>query len=163
MRLRTWRAFTLVEILVVLALLALVVSALLPATGAWLRGAGGETAEDTALDTMQEIRRQAVLSGRTVTLRFDALRGALVWTDGIRTSRRALTGPVVTVDFLRPGGGAILLGGQLVETSPVREMNFYPDGTCDGIRVQLRPADGTPRVTPIDPWTCAPVLEAKQP
>jgi len=157
------RAFTLIEILVVLALLALVTAALLPAGGALLRDARRESAEDTTLDVLQEVRRQAVLSGREVTLGFAAESHALVWTDGVQTGRREFARPDVTVDFLRPSGRAILLGGQLVETNAVKQMKFYADGTCDTIRLQWRQADRIAHVIAIDPWTCAPALVAANP
>lgn len=150
--------FTLVEVILVLALLVLIIAVLLPAAGSLLRGARGETAEETALAVLQDARRQAVLSGREVALRYAPAEHALVWTDGVQDGRRVFEDGNVTVEFLRPGGGAILLGGQLVEADPVDEMKFYADGSCELIRLQLRPADAAPRVIPIDPWTCAPVL-----
>jgi type II secretory pathway pseudopilin PulG len=150
--------FTLVEVILVLALLVLIISVLLPAAGTLLRGARGETAEETALTVLQDARRQAVISGREVALRYEPAEHALVWTDGVQDGRRVLEQENVTVEFLRPGGGAILLGGQLVEADPVDEMKFYADGSCDLIRLQLRATDAAPRVISIDPWTCAPVL-----
>src|SRR5882757_4199684 len=151
-------AFTLVEVILVLALLVLIIAVLLPAAGSLLRGAHGETAEETALAVLQDARRQAVLSGREVALRYAPAEHALVWTDGEHDGRRVFEDAAVAVEFLRPSAGAILLGGQLVETDPVDEMTFYADGSCDMIRLQLRAADAAPRVIPIDPWTCAPVL-----
>jgi len=151
-------AFTLVEVILVLALLVLITSVLLPAAGSLLRGSRGEAAEETVLAVLQDARRQAVLSGREVALRYAPAEHALVWTDGVHDGRRVLEDAAVAVEFLRPSAGAILLGGQLVETDPVDEMTFYADGSCDMIRLQLRAADAAPRVIPIDPWTCAPVL-----
>lgn len=148
--------FTIVEAVLVLALVVLIVSVLLPAAGSLLRGMHGETAEETVLSTLQDARRQAVVSGREVALRFEPAERALVWTDGVQTGRRGLGEGGVTVEFLRPGAASVLLGGQLVETDPVAELRFYADGSCDLIRLQLRRADAAPRVIPIDPWTCAP-------
>jgi len=150
--------FTLVEVVLVLALLALVISVLLPAAGALLRGVPGETPEETVLEAVQDARRQAVLSGREVTLRYEPAPPALAWTDGVQQGDRAFGVGRVLVEFLRPGAGVILLGGQLVGTDPVAEMKFYTDGTCDQLHVQVRAADAAPRVIPLDPWTCAPVL-----
>lgn len=150
--------FTLVEVILVLALLVLITSVLLPAAGSLLRGSRGETAEETVLAVLQDARRQAVISGREVDLRYAPAEHALVWTDGVQDGRRIFEAGNVTVEFLRPDGGAILLGGRLVEADPVDDMKFYADGSCDMIRLQLRVADTAPRVIPIDPWTCAPVL-----
>src|SRR5258708_7424700 len=137
-------AFTLVEVILVLALLVLIIAVLLPAAGSLLRGSRGETAEETACAVLQDARRQAVLSGREVALHYEPAEHALVWTDGVLSGRRAFAEGGVMVEFLRPGGGAILLGGQLVEADPVGEMKFYPDGSCEVIRLQLRAADAAP-------------------
>jgi len=147
----------------VLALLVLITSVLLPAAGSLLRGSRGEAAEETVLAVLQDARRQAVLSGRDVALHYEPPENALAWTDGVQAGRRVFEEGHVTVEFLRPSGGAVLLGGQLVEADPVAEMKFYADGSCDLIRLQLRTADGAPRVIPIDPWTCAPVLASTSP
>lgn len=152
--------FTLVEVILVLALLVLIISVLLPAAGTMLRGSRGETAEETVLAVLQDARRQAVLSGREVALHYEPAEHALVWTDGVQEDRRVFEEGNMTVEFLRPGAGAVLLGGQLVETEPVDGMRFYADGSCDLIRLQLRAAEAAPRVIPIDPWTCAPMLAA---
>lgn len=158
LRFRARAAFTLVEVILVLALLVLIVAVLLPAGGALWRGAQGETAEETMLSVLQDARRQAVIFGREVVLRYEPAEHALVWTDGVQVSRRVFAKENLKVEFLRPGAEAILLGGQLVRTDPVGEMLFYADGTCDLIHLQLRATDAVPRVIPIDPWTCAPVL-----
>lgn len=155
--------FTLVEILLVLALLVLSLTVMLPATGSLLRGAQHETAEETALAILQDARRQAVLAGREVELTYEPVAHRFVWTDGTQTGRRPVADPGLAVEFLRPReGAAILLGGQLVETNPVPSLRFYADGTCDPVRLQLRATDAAPRVVVIDPWTCAPVLEERK-
>lgn len=151
------RAFTLVEVLLVLALLALIVSIMLPAGGALLRDARETSFEGTVLAAVQDARREAVLTGREVELRHETATRTLVWSDGRRTRQVPLPGPAAAVEFLRPRGGAVLLGGRLVETDPVARLRFYPDGTCDAVRLQLRPAGADPRVIPLDPWTCTPV------
>ncbi len=55
---------------------------------------------------------------------------------------------------------AVLVGGRQVETSLLPAMRFYPDGTCDPVRLQLRLPVGVVRLMAIDPGTCAPGLEA---
>src|SRR5882672_11452736 len=83
-----YRAFTLIEIIVVLALLTLIIAVLLPAAGSLLRGSRGETAEETVLAVLQDARRQAVLSGRDVALHYEPPEHALAWTDGVQAGRR---------------------------------------------------------------------------
>lgn len=155
----TARAFTLVEVLLVLALLALVIAVLLPATGSLFRGARGESAEDTLARVMQEARREAVLTGREVILRFDREAGRLRWTGG-ETPRAVEPGTII--EFLRPRDGpTVLVGGRLLETETVNVVTLHPDGTCDPVRIQFRRSGMEPRVVRIDPWTCAPGLETK--
>jgi len=50
---------------------------------------------------------------------------------------------------------AILLGGQMEERALTR-IRFYPDGTCDRMRVEII-RNQARRVIPIDPLTCAPL------
>jgi type II secretion system protein H len=151
--------FTLIEILLVLALMALAGAALLPAAGALFRQSAGENPGDLVAGVLQEVRREAVLAGRPVTLRFDAEAQRFSW-DGSTGGSRAASGPRLKVDFLRAGlTSAVLIGGQAVETGSVPDLTFYPDGTCDRVRVQLRPEAGGAEILSIDPWTCAPGLE----
>jgi type II secretion system protein H len=155
----TARAFTLIEILLVLALMALAGAALLPAAGAIFNQSSGENPADQVTAILQEVRREAVLGGRPVTLRFNAGTQRFAW-DGISGGSRAAAGPRLQVDFLRAGAtSAVLIGGRAVETNTVESLTFYPDGTCDRVRVQLRPEEGNGEVLSIDPWTCAPGLE----
>ncbi len=160
---RQWRAaggFTLVEVLLVLALLALGGMILIPAAGGILGGRRAASPEDTLTSVLQQARRDAVLTGREISLRFDGEAQQFVW-EGANV-RLGGTGPQVKLDFLRANSGsAVLIGGRLVETTTVPAVRFYPDGTCDPVRVQLRAGDGAARVIVIDPWTCAPGLEAK--
>jgi prepilin-type N-terminal cleavage/methylation domain-containing protein len=151
--------FTLVEMLLVLALMALVAAVLLPAAGALFRAGRQVNPSDLVAEVLQEVRREAVLTGRVVTLRFDREAQRFAW-DGTTGGSRAVDGPRLNIDFLRPvTTGAVLLGGQLVETGATRTLAFYPDGTCDRVRVQIRPAEGAAEVISIDVWTCAPGLE----
>jgi general secretion pathway protein H len=153
--------FTLVEILLVLALLALIGAVLLPAAGRMMPKSGGSW-DDTVGEIFQQVRREAVVSGRELTLRFDPAKRGFVWPGGA-SPPLAPEESKLTVEFLRAvaGSSAILIGGQMVETTTVPLVRFYPDGTCDGVKVQWRAADTPPRILTIDPWTCAPGLEVK--
>jgi Tfp pilus assembly protein FimT len=152
---------TLVEVLLVLALVALIGMVLLPAAGGLMPKTGGGW-EDSVAESFQLVRREAVVSGREIVVRFDAESRCFKWEGGASKP----LGPAdskLAVDFLRAGAtSAVLIGGRLVETSVVPVLHFYPDGTCDPVRVQLRAADAVPRVLGIDPWTCAPGLEVKK-
>lgn len=155
------RGFTLVESLLVLALLVLAATVLLPSAGALFRRTHAGNPEEEVAGILQQARRAAVLSGREVAMRFDARAQRFVWdaSAGVRLARDDAR---MEVGFLRAGtGSSVLIGGQRVETSLQPAMRFFPDGTCDPVRVQLRVADGAPRILAIDPWTCAPGLEAR--
>ena len=68
----------------------------------------------------------------------------------------------VSVKILAPETiGAILLGGVASE-EPLARLRFYPDGTCDRVRLDIRRNEDR-RLVPIDPLTCAPLpaIDAK--
>ena len=68
----------------------------------------------------------------------------------------------VSVKILAPETiGAILLGGVASE-EPLARLRFYPDGTCDRVRLDIRRNEER-RLVPIDPLTCAPLpaIDAK--
>jgi Tfp pilus assembly protein FimT len=153
---RTTRAFTLVEILLVLAMIAMTAAVLIPAAGVFFRHAQQENPNDLVAEVLQEARRAAILSGKPVELRFEAGTQRFTWEGGSRVAE----GPKLRIDFLRPvTTGAVLIGGNLVETGALNLLTFYPNGTCDPVRVQIRPASGPAQVVTVDPWTCAPGLE----
>jgi type II secretion system protein H len=155
------QGFTLVEVLLVLALLALGAAVLLPAVSGLFRQGQSASAEEVVAEVLQQARREAVLTGREVALRFEPEGQRFVW-DGSAGRALSASGPRVKVDFLRSRDkAAVLIGGQLVETAVVPVLRFFPDGTCEPVRVQFRPTGAPPRVITIDPWTCAPGLEVK--
>lgn len=159
---RSRRAFTLVEVLLVLALMALVGAVLLPAAGALLRDAGTDNPDDLVAMVLQAARRDAVISGRAVALRFDVRERRFVWSagdDGAAEGGRR-TDAVRRVVFLGAGReGSVLVRGRLVETGARPGMQFFPDGTCEATRLRIEPSSGAARTVAVDPWTCAPGLE----
>ena len=68
------------------------------------------------------------------------------------------------VSFLtsQKGGNSILIGGIALETQTLPYVTFYPDGTCSPFRAQFM-KNGATHTTPIDPWTCAPMLTSPDP
>jgi type II secretion system protein H len=150
------RGFTLVEVLLVLALMALLASLLVPGVNSMLRAMDERAPEQLAAEAVLAARAAALESGRTVELRYDKDGRAFVW--GPPDARSAAL-PAGTVAELLPAeaGGAVLLGGVLTETAaPLRRVRFFPDGTCDPFRLRLRESEAAaPRVLVADPWTCA--------
>jgi hypothetical protein len=80
--------------------------------------------------------------------------------DGVASGTVGING--VTVKILAPeSSGAILLGGVASEKALAR-MRFYPDGTCDRVRLDITRNENR-TIVPIDPLTCAPLpaIDAK--
>lgn len=150
------RAFTLVEVLLVLALMALLATVLIPGANSMLSAMNDRGGEQQIAETILAARGEALESGRTVDLRFDPEKRQLVWG---AAGQRGDPLPVgSSIEFLPfESGTSILLGGQLGESvEPLKRVRFFPDGTCDSFRVRFRePEPAKPRLYVIDPWTCA--------
>ncbi len=155
------RGFTLVETLLVLALLVLGAALLLPSASAIFRRARLVNPEEEVALILQQARREAVLRGRPVEMQFDARAQRFVWDNAAGVDLSA-GDQRMEIGFLRADNtDAVLIGGRRIETSLLPAMRFYPDGTCDPVRLQLRLPEGVVRLMAIDPWTCAPGLEAR--
>lgn len=157
---RAARAFTLLEILLALALIGLLASALI--SGAVrLVSSSPQSPEEVFWDAAHTARRTALNAEREVRLSFDAKEKSFVLDDA--GEKRTFPVPdaprELTIAFLhaQATGGSVLLGGQLVDTATLEDVTFYGDGTCTPFRVQFR-TNGPASVIAIDPWTCAPVL-----
>jgi len=143
------RGFSLLEILAVIAILALVTALLLTGGDTLLKNTARDDAENLALSAIASARHSAVLTGRELDLSYIETTRQLDWGEG----QAALTGDE-TVRLLPPlRTGAVLIGGRLSE-EPLARVRFYPDGTCDPFRLEIVRRDNS-RILPIDPWTCA--------
>lgn len=150
------RGFTLVEVLLVLALMALLASLLVPGVGSMLRAMDERAPEQLVAEAVLAARAAALESGRTVELRYDKDGRTFTW--GPPEARAPALPAGTTAELLPPEtGGAVLLGGVLTETAaPLRRVRFFPDGTCDPFRLRLREGESAaPRLFVADPWTCA--------
>jgi prepilin-type N-terminal cleavage/methylation domain-containing protein len=161
---RSRRAFTLLEILLVLALVGLI-GGLLTAGVARVFSDEHPVPEDVFWQACRSAQKMAAFSERDVTLGFDSQDKKLVWTNGAETGSAAFdpSGDDVSVQFLqaRKGGSLIMIAGRVIETQVVPRVFFYPDGTCTAFRVQFRVGPNAWQLA-IDPWTCAPVLETAE-
>jgi prepilin-type N-terminal cleavage/methylation domain-containing protein len=149
------RGFTLLEILLVLLLLGLFGSVMIGGAASLLKSANTEDAEGAMLDLLQKMRKEAVETGRVVELmQLPEDKGFLWGAEGVETLPATPGG--AKVRLLKPEfSGASLIGGQLQET-PAEMLRFYPDGSCDPVRMEVRRGDAR-RVVVIDPWTSAPL------
>ncbi len=152
--------FTLIETVLALALIGLIASVLITGANSIFRSGRVEDPEAAVLSLLQKARSEAVETGQVlelVPLPEDA--GFLWGGDGVETL------PVregMRVRLLRPEMVAsFLIGGQL-EERPIERVRFYPDGSCDPMRIEVRRGD-IRRVYAIDPWTAAPLPEGGRP
>lgn len=140
--------FSLLEILVVLALFGLVSALLIGGSSALLRTVTTDDIQNTTLSAIAGARHSAVLQGRTLDFSYDEKARMLAWGE----ERAALTG-AGEVRLLPPlRVSANLVGGRLVE-APLARVRFYADGTCDPFRLELV-RDQASQILAIDPWTC---------
>ncbi len=160
------RGFTLLEMLLTLALIALLAGALIGGSSALL-AEKPPSADDVFWTTVRAARKTALNAEQDLNLRYDEKAKAFQLTppDGIVQSFPIPvpvtgSGTDLIVEFLaaQKTGGSILLGGTVVETEPLSGgVTFYADGTCTPFRLQIR-VNGGAHIIALDPWTCSPVL-----
>ena len=166
------RGFTLLETLLVLGLISMLAAVLVGGSAQLLKGTARSDPEDALMALLQTLRRKAVERGQILELvtadTADEDGPDFTWAfenapeDAAPHEEKLPKAEGVTVKILAPETtGAILLGGVASE-EPLARLRFYPDGTCDRIRLDIRRNDDR-RVLPIDPLTCAPLpaIDAK--
>ena len=160
------RGFTLLETLLVLGLMSMLAAVMIGGSAQLLKGTSRSDPEDALTALLQTIRRQAVEKGKVLELaptdNADEDGPDLIWgeenadEDHPRTEEKLPKVEGVKVKILAPEStGAILLGGVASEKALAR-MRFYPDGTCDRVRLDVTRNENR-TVIPIDPLTCAPL------
>lgn len=163
------RGFTLLETLLVLGLMSMLAAVLVGGSAQLLKGTARSDPEDALMALLQTIRRQAVEKGKVLELApadsADEDAPDFLWgeenvdEDHPRTEEKLPKVEGVKVKVLAPeSAGAILLGGVASEKALAR-MRFYPDGTCDRVRLEVTRNDNR-TIIPIDPMTCAPLPAA---
>ncbi|MDI1335450.1 MAG: prepilin-type N-terminal cleavage/methylation domain-containing protein [Lacunisphaera sp.] len=142
------RAFSLLEILVVLALFGLISALLIGGSSALLKTVTTDDVQNTTLSAIAAARHSSVLAGRPLEFRYDDKARVLNW--GAGSAALAGEGHVRLLPVVKTS--SILVGGQLLE-SPLARVRFYPDGTCDPFRLEIV-RDAVSQILSIDPWTC---------
>jgi prepilin-type N-terminal cleavage/methylation domain-containing protein len=171
------QGFTLLEVLLTIAIIALLASVLVGGS-ARLLSEQAVSVDDVFWKAVREARKTALKLEHEVRLKYDKEKRHFALIDGIAPSTLAAdgftreetalktfslpadAGSDLTVEFLGPvtkGGNMILIGGMLLESSPIVFATFYADGTCTAFRVQIARGSGVHTLS-LDPWTCAPVL-----
>jgi len=147
------RGFTLIEILLVLALMTLLVSLFIAGVSDFFR-AQEKTMKDVFWESVQAARLQAVEGDRTVKMRYDEKKNFLHWGTG--ETAASVAWPGKSVEFLPVDQReTVLIGGQLIERGGMLAVHFFADGTVENFKVQLVDNEGHPSQLEIDQWTCA--------
>jgi prepilin-type N-terminal cleavage/methylation domain-containing protein len=151
------RAFTLVELLLVLALIAVFAAVFIPGVNSILEQMNDRGPEQLLSEAVLAARTDALESGREVELSYDVEKRQLVY--GAAGTRSDALPAGVTLELLpMQAGASILLGGELSEAQqePLKRVRFFADGTCEPFRMRVKVSrDAKPRVLVVDPWTCA--------
>ncbi len=150
------RGFTLLEILLVLMLLGLLGAVMVGGAASLLKSVEDQDPEAALLTLMQKVRAEAVETGEIIELAPLPEDAGFIWgVDGVELmpKREGLSVRLLRAEMV----SAVLIGGQLEERA-IERMRFYPDGSCDPVRVQVRRGE-VRRVYAIDPWTASPLPE----
>ncbi len=151
------RAFTLVELLLVLALIAVFAAVFIPGVNSILDQMNDRGPEQLLSEAVLAARTDALESGREVELSYDLEKRQLVY--GAAETRSDALPAGITLELLpMQAGASILLGGELSEAQqePLKRVRFFADGTCEPFRMRVKAGrDAKPRVLVVDPWTCA--------
>ncbi|MBI2516080.1 MAG: prepilin-type N-terminal cleavage/methylation domain-containing protein [Opitutae bacterium] len=147
------RAFTLLEMLMVLAIGGLIATVLFIGSESLLRAAQRDDLENSALTALAAARREAVTTNQTLRLRGAADGRRLEW--GGHGADLKGEG---AARLLGMTSSSVLIGGRLVENT-IASVRFYPDGTCDPFRLELV-HDNRSLILNIDPWTCTALTSA---
>lgn len=160
------RAFTLLEILLVLALMGLLTSVLVVGANRML-ATPPVTAEGAFWQMVAEARRYALQHEINVQMTFDEMSTSLMATAEDGTILPAVVAPTGSKFTFQPGLTAPTstsgLGGTALLDTPLTMITFYSDGTCTLFRLQVETGGfgtGAPQTVQIDPWTCAPLFLA---
>jgi prepilin-type N-terminal cleavage/methylation domain-containing protein len=152
--------FTLIEILLALALVGLLSWIFIGGTAALLSDRN-PSPDDQFWKACGAARKEALEEQKTVVLSFDMKTRAFVLNDGDQKVSLPLTGSDdIVIDFhpvKSDASSEVLIGGTVVDTTPLASANFYSDGTCTAFRAQVRTKGGA-HLLSIDPWTCAPEI-----
>jgi prepilin-type N-terminal cleavage/methylation domain-containing protein len=152
-------AFTLIELSLVVMILALVLALAAPSFLRSYRGAVlSETAREFAT-TCQLARLQAVSQQLNATLRLD-LEQQVYWLSQLSTNNADQTPQPVTLRWTPLNPRIALASATLADGTTgsgggqIVEINFYPNGTCDGGQVIFRGRDENDSITLVlDPIT----------
>ncbi len=161
--------FTILEILLVLGLIAIITTLFVMNFNVVFQEEEEITAENAFWTAAREARLESLLRKKPVVLWYDEEETSFVMAAGDgggsvirRFPVHALThdGREILVRFVqeRPRSELILIRGQLIDTRPIDQVVFYPDGSATSFWLEME-VGGERRQIRVDPWTGAEMLE----
>lgn len=157
--------FTILEVLLVLFLIAMIGTLFVVNIDSALRDQEESTVENAFWEASREARLQALLKRRPVIMYYDHEESVFRLVSGGESvadfDARGVTrdGDAITVEFVqeRASSDLVLIRGELIDTRPVEQVVFYPDGSSSSFSVELRFGSERRQIR-IDPWTGAQML-----
>ncbi len=156
--------FTLIEILVVLAIIALLASVLLSGGSQWAQRRDPSLLEQIG-QVFLRTREKALTENLDFVVQLVEGKGTTPWALRVRSSNGGeevfplSTNPGERAQFLAPAdkNSLTLVRGNLVERGESVAVRIFSDGTCSPFRL-LHGGQQSSETLEIDPWTCAPQL-----
>lgn len=172
---RQWHAFTLIEIMMVVAIIGIVMAAGIPSIVSALNKEGIRKATNDLLEACEKARAQAIINGVTAVVDFRPLEGSFSIgaagspADSDRADSASLAGegnPTPPRAFSSFGAKLPddvkfeMLDVNLAELSMAEtaQVRFFPNGTCDEMVAILVSDKGERRVVTLEITTGLPTL-----
>jgi type II secretory pathway pseudopilin PulG len=161
--------FTILEILLVLLVLAGISTLFVANVDYIFRQQEEVSVENAFWEASREARLYAQLNRRPVTVRFDLEESAFLLESGGERVRafpaasETSDGRTIQVEFVqeRARNELVLVRGQLVDTRPIEQVVFYPDGSSTQFWIEVA-VGGDRRQIRVDPWTGAEMLVSER-
>lgn len=158
-------AFTLIEVILTISLIALLSTMFIMNIGALLREGELETLENEYWRAVDAARTGAVFKQTPHFVRWDEKLSSFEVSSAGEAARfkvdtRAFGDIELDVMFeeIAPENSYVLIRGELVEKREIASVGFFPDGTCTPYTVSLKIADFETRFQ-MDPWTGAQLVD----
>ncbi|HAT60746.1 MAG TPA: hypothetical protein DCS60_08260 [Opitutae bacterium] len=158
---RDWRrAFTLIELMLTMALIALLSSLFIWNINALLKQGELEALQNELWGVVEKAKQAAVFSRQPHKVRFDEkLKSFMVSSGEEEIAYQVDTsgfGEEVEIEvffkMILPKDGYRLVRGELVTYREIESVTFFPDGTCTPFSVDLKIGEYKSGYQ-IDPWT----------
>ena len=157
--------FTLIEVMLTIALIALMTSMFVLNLNSLLRESGIRTLENEYWRAVDSARTKAVFNQKAYLVEWNPKENSFVVsssgdTESFDFDSSEFGDAEVEVIFEEkaPQNSYILIRGQLVTQREATAVHFYPDGTCTPFTVSMKVGPDATRFE-MDPWTGAQLVE----